>query len=264
MKESNKHIRACIYKLYDFRSNIPANLLSKKINEVWNIKDLELKENIEVNDKEIKRKINIVKKSLHFLLCKNLVKFIAVSGSVGSEFSKKEDDIDLFIIVKNDTAWIYRLYLYMRNLSRRIIRSKERVSNGENVKDKFCINLITEERALLFEDDIFNLNELLYIKPVYNENFLNVIYLNNPWLKDKYFVSDEFLNRETIRVGDVKGLSKRNYLLIPINFFLFILQIFYMSIMRHQPDYKRLWKGFLRGRIEFFPKEFREEKIKNL
>ena len=53
MKESNKYIRACIYKLYDFRSNIPANLSSKKINEVWNIKDLELKENIEVNDKEI-------------------------------------------------------------------------------------------------------------------------------------------------------------------------------------------------------------------
>ena len=262
MKKNSNPVGACIYKLYDFRSNIPANLSSEKVRQVWGINDFNFEENVKLNEKEIKRKLNIVKNKLPYLLGKNFVKFIGVSGSVGSEFANEEDDIDLFIVVKNDTSWIYRLLLYIKNLSMRIIRSKEKVINGESVKDKFCINLITEQRALLFEDDIFNLNELLYLKPIYNEDFIKVIYLSNPWLKDRYFVSDKFLNRDSIKVGDIKNLARRNVLLIPVNFLFFLVQILYMVIMHHDPDFQRLWNGFLHGRIEFFPKDFRGEKIK--
>jgi len=265
MKENSNFIRACISKLYDFRSNIPANLSNERVRNIWDIEisssdtQQNIKERIEIFD----RKLNIAKDYLKFLLFKKLVRFIGVSGSVGSEFAKDEDDIDLFIVVRNDTAWIYRFFLYLKDLSRRAIRSKEKVIKGVEVKDKFCINLITEERSLIFEDDIFNFNELLYIKPLYNSEFLNVIYLNNPWLKDKYLVSEKFLKRDLVKMGDVKKLTKRNYLLIPVNFFLFLLQIIYMSLMKHGPDYGRLWKGFMSGRVEFFPKDFREEKIKD-
>jgi hypothetical protein len=231
---------------------------------VWGIDGLKLNENIKVNDKEVERKLNFVETHLQSLLFKNLVRFIGVSGSVGSEFVKEEDDIDLFIVVKNDLSWIYRLCLYIRNHSKKTIRSKEKIIKGESVKDKFCINLITEERALLFEDDIFNLNELIYLKPVYKKEYIKVIYLNNPWLKDKYFLSKQFLDQSSVKVGDIKDLAKRKFLLIPINFLLFILQILYMLVMNHNPDLNRLWKGFLQGRIEFFPKDFKEEKIKKV
>mgnify|MGYP001035465109 CR=1 FL=1 len=265
MKKNNDFVQACIYKLYDFRSNIPANLSKETVKNIWDIEisESDIPQNIRGRSKILDRKINIAQDSLELLLLKRSVRFIGVSGSVGSEFAKEGDDIDLFIVVKNDTAWIYRLCLYFRNLSKRKIRSKEKVIRGEDVKDKFCINLITEERSLIFEEDIFNFNELIYIKPVYNKNFLNVIYLNNSWLKDKYLVSEKFLRRDLVKMGDVKKLTKRNFLLIPINFCLFLSQIIYMLLMRHGPDYRRLWKGFVTGRIEFFPKDFRKGKIKD-
>lgn len=266
MKQNEEFIRACILKLYDFRSNIPANLSVEKVKSIWDIEILQsdIPSNIKETSEILDRKINIAEKSLELLLCKKFVRFIGISGSVGSEFAKEGDDIDLFIIVKNDTSWIYRLCLYLRNFSKNIIRSKEKITRGEDVKDKFCVNLITEERSLIFEDDLFNLNEIIYLKPLYNGKFLNLIYLNNPWLKDKYLVSEKFLRKDLIEMGDVKKLTKRNFLLVPINFVLFLLQVVYMSIMKHSPDYKRLWKGFINGRIEFFPKDFRKNKVEGV
>lgn len=263
MKEKDDLIRACIYKLYDFRANIPANLDSDKVKKVWNveIEQEKIPKLIHVQKDLLHRKIEITERSLKWLVLKPFVRFIGISGSVASEFPQDEDDIDLFIVTKNDTAWIYRLYLYLMNISHKKIRSNEKVRRGEGVKDKFCINLITEERCLYFEDDIFNLNELLYIKPVYNKDFLNVIYLNNHWLRDKYFVSEKFLNTEVIKVKDVKNLTRRNLFLVPINTFCFIGQICFMMVMKHNPDYGRLWRGFLDGKIEFFPKDFKKEKI---
>ena len=264
MKEKRNLVETSIYKLYDFRAKIPANLNSKKVKKVWNIeiKQEQIPKLIDIKEGIFKKKIRIVQESLDWLVFRPFVRFVGVSGSVASEFAKEDDDIDLFIVVKNDTAWIYRLCLYLKNFSKHIIRSKEKVIKGEDVKDKFCINLITEERSLIFEDDIFNLNELIYLKPLYNEKFLNLIYLNNSWLKDKYLVSEKFLRKDLVKIGDMKKLSKRSFLLIPINFVFFLLQVIYMSIMRHSPDYKRLWGGFINGRIEFFPKSFREEKVK--
>ncbi len=262
MSKPDEKIKNIINQLYRFRSVIPANLTVKKVKEVWdvNFEEKKLTRVIEPRKNIIKEKMNIARESMNIFLLPIFVKFVGVSGSVGSEFAKKEDDIDLFIVTKNDTVWIYRILLYIKNLFSKKIRSK----GDKDVKDKFCINFLVEERALEFEDDIFNLNELLYLKPLYNKRYLPVIFLNNSWLKDKYFVSNKFLKRESLKVGDIKNLKKRKHILIPINFIAFIMQFVYMLITDHKPDLKRLLTGFKKGRVEFYPKSFKENKMKDL
>jgi len=262
MNKPDEKILNVINQLYTFRSAIPANLTMEKVKKVWGItpKGEQFKEGIEPRKNIIKKKMKISEESIDIFLFPLFIKFIGVSGSVASEFAKKGDDIDLFIVTKNDTVWIYRLLLYIKNLFSKKIRAK----GNQEVENKFCINFLVEERALEFEDDIFNFNELLYLKPLYNEKYLSVIYLNNSWLKDKYFVSKNFLDRESIKVGDIKNLQKRNFFLIPINFFAFLMQFVYMFIRNHKPDVKRLFEGFKKGRVEFYPKSFKEKKLKNL
>lgn len=262
MSKPDEKIINVINQLYRFRSVIPANLTIKKVKEVWgvNFEEKKLARVIEPRKNIIKEKMHIARDSMNIFLLPTFVKFVGVSGSVGSEFAKKEDDIDLFIVTKNDTVWIYRILLYIKNLFGKKIRSK----GDQDVKDKFCINFLVEERALQFEDDIFNLNELLYLKPLYNKKYLSVIYLNNSWLKDKYFVSNKFLKKESIKVSDIKNLKKRRYLLIPINFLAFIMQFIYMFIRNHKPDLRRLLRGFKKGKVEFYSKSFKVDKMRNL
>jgi hypothetical protein len=262
MTEDKKKIRDVVDKLYQFRAKIPANLAIEKVKRVWgiDISQDSVPELIEPRKNIIEEKIKIAEYSVDKILLKRFVKFVGVSGSVASEFASDQDDIDLFIVVRNDTVWIYRLFLYLRNLGKDSIRSK----GNPDVKNKLCINFLVEQRAMDFESDIFNLNELIYLKPLYNKNFIHVIFLSNSWLEEKYLVSEEFLGKEKLKVGDLKEIGKRNYFLTIINFVAFLLQILFMIFTNHDPDIKRLFVGFREGRVQFYPKGFKEEKLKNI
>ena len=67
------------------------------------------KRNIFVN-----QKVEIAKKNIPILLVGNLVKFIGISGSVGSGFAKEEDDIDIFVVTRNGTMWLYRALVQIK------------------------------------------------------------------------------------------------------------------------------------------------------
>jgi predicted nucleotidyltransferase len=266
MQKNTERIEECIERIKEFRANIPANLTIKKVRDVWGVK-IEQKEELKVMEPRkniIDKKIKIARISLEWLVIKPFVKFVAISGSVASEFAKEQDDIDLFIVVKNDTVWIYRLLIYIKNLFKQKIRSKEKSIKGKSVKDKLCINFLVEQRSLALEEDIFNFNELIYMKPIYNEEFKQLIFLNNMWIKDRYLVSNEFFYFDGLKVGDVKELTERNYFLFFINLIAFIGQLLFMIVMQHKPEISRLWKGFKKGSVEFYPREFKKEKLKDI
>jgi len=128
---------------------------------------------------------------------------------------------------------------------------------GSMVKDKFCVNLICEERDLVFDDDIFNFNELMYLIPIFNERYLSYIYSQNDWLRSRYGVKGELLmSRELV--------SKRgSWLVRVINFKFFVLQLLFMIVSSHRPEMDRLWSNYKRGRIEFFPRNFKKEIMGN-
>ena len=187
---------------------------------------------------------------VHSLVNRFFVIFIAITGSVATGNATEDDDIDFFAVVRDHTAWIYRLWLYGRNLFNRKLNKK----SLRNSKDRLCINFIVEERALTFaQHDLFTLNEILQMIPVYNRNFYNRILTANAWL-----TTDFKIRMDTDRNPDRHALKKYFFLLLaPVNWLAFILQLAFMAISRHNPEYKRLFKNTFRGTIEFWPSQRR-------
>lgn len=200
-----------------------------------------------------------------------LVKFAAITGSVAAGRAKENDDIDIFIVVKNYTSWIYRALLMIKMY--RKVRHVVDELNVEKVKNKFCINFIVEERALTFEqEDIFTFHELIYMKPILNLEFINIILSKNPWLFSTFCLSQE--NSVNFIKEKEKGISFRNkkfirvYLthlvltpLFLLNTLFMVVQIVYMYLFNHKPNFKRIFEGYLSGQIAFYPEGFKEEKI---
>lgn len=246
-----------ILKKYSiFRANMNVPIDRKLLSKYWNLSNCDTRTiNIaEINNPIIKKKISIVKERIDLLIVFKFVKFVGVSGSVASGFAKEEDDIDIFVVVKNDRAWIYRALVLFRNIFHKQIR----MGKG-SVKDKLCLNFISEERGLEMESDIFNLNELLSLVPIFNPDYLNTILLSNRWIFDEYLV-----NRKVVDKGMKRANKKRYPLYSILNLIFFLPQLFYMIVSNHNPDFKRIWKNYKQGRLEFFPDSFRKERLEDL
>jgi len=260
-----KEIEEIVSDFITFRSNMGVNLSVKKAQYIWGksvtkrlsmntFKRLERGTKIG-NSKIIKGKVDIAKKNLNILIVFNWVRFIGISGSVAAGFAKEGDDIDIFIVVKNGCAWIYRGILTIHNIFNHVIRTKK---DRENVKDLLCINFIIEESGLELEGDIFNFHELMYLVPVYNERYLKYIYEKNTWLLKDYLVNKDLLQG---RERSSKGV---NFLIRGLNFFAYFSQILFMLISGHSPQMRRLFKNYKKGRIEFFPSDYKKKILKRL
>lgn len=239
-----------------FRRNMGIPIDKKVYLKFWGNRILDGIDIKEINSSILKEKIDIAKISLKSLMLFDWVKFIAISGSVASGFAKNEDDIDIFIIVKNNRAWIYRGIILFMDIFHKKIRVE---GNGRNVKDKLCVNFITEERNLSLESDIFNLNEIISLIPLYNEEYFTNLLENNKWIFDKYSVSKRLLDG-----GYTKNDLKRYPLFFFVNLFFLYPQLLHMIVFNHKPDINRIMENFKNGRIEFFPKNFKKEKLNDL
>ena len=237
--------------LINFRSLMGLPVSKSEVKRIWGKKYYrEIPSDIVLGDtrNDIQDiKLDICNANLHNLLVFNWVKFIGISGSVAAGFCREEDDIDVFIVVRNDVAWLYRGILSIMNLFHKKIRVKWR----SDIKDKFCINFICEERGLCFDNDIFNFHELMYLIPVYNEKYLNFIYSQNLWLREEHRIKlENITTRERIS-------EKKIFLLPLLNRIAFYLQLGFMKIFGHSPNISRLRNNYRLGRVEFFPGNYK-------
>jgi len=127
-------------------------------------------------------KISIAQKNISNLIISDYVKFVGISGSVAAGISQEYDDIDIFIVLKDHTVWLYRLKTWLRNLTKKNIRRRtilplnleNNLRNNFAFKDKLCINYLIEESAVnKIEKNIFNLHEIHSLIPIYNPNYKN-------------------------------------------------------------------------------------------
>jgi len=198
-----------------------------------------------------REQIEFIKKSLKFNKIfehLRIVKYVGISGSLAARKFIEGEDLDLFFVVANDTAWIYR------GLLKLFLGKKGRLYETNDIANSLCINFIVEERATYFESDVFTFHELLHLINIYNGKYKQQVLFANKWLKQMYGV--EVDSNESPR-------SKRNILLIPINYFAYILQVFFMKLMRHNPSLQRIKKNFKKGRIAFYPSTFNDSVKKN-
>lgn len=94
------------------------------------------------------------------------IRLLGVSGGLALDNASKSDDIDLFIITSRSRLWLTRLLvgLTLEALGlRRKYSDKRQDSSG-----KFCVNmLITEDRLVQSDQDIFIAHEILQLKVLF-------------------------------------------------------------------------------------------------
>lgn len=211
----------------------------------------------EINENPIVlNKVSKTKETIDKFLFRDWVKFISITGSVAAGDPDENDDIDLFIVVKDHRAWIYRLVRLILQFKNNQLRRY----GEESVRDAFCPNFICETRSLHFEaENIFTLHEMLRMIAVYNEPFRDSIFRANSWIKQYHINVDRFNNSEAEERA-VENL----YLWKTINFIAFLIQVAYMVIAQHKPDFKRLLNGYKRGEIHFYPRDFSNKKLEDV
>ena len=248
-------MKKSVENLEKFRTLMGASLKKDDVKRIWGKSFLrESKEKYEQDTNEIvKGKLEYAENTIKVLEIFNWVKFIGISGSVGAGFAKEEDDIDVFVVVKNGTAWIYRGLISIFN----IFHNKIRAKRHKVIKNKLCLNMICEERGLEFDSDMFNFHELMFLIPLYNEKYLNFIYSNNLWLRDSYFVKKDLLYSKISQGKDANIFIKF------LNTVFYLLQICFMYVSNHRPNVKRIRRNYKKGRIEFFEEDFKKEKLED-
>lgn len=248
-----KEIKKSVKNLERFRTLMGASLRKDDVKRIWGKSFLrESRERYEQNANEIVNgKLEYARDTIKILKISNWVKFIGISGSVGAGFAKEEDDIDIFVVVKDGTAWVYRGLISLLNL----FHNKVRAKRHRIIKDKLCLNMICEERGLEFDSDMFNFHELMFLIPLYNEKYLNFIYSDNLWLRDSYFVKKDLLYTKISKSKDVNLLVKF------LNAIFYLLQICFMYISNHKPNVKRIRRNYKKGKIEFFEEEYKKDKL---
>lgn len=239
-----------LLKIAIFRKNMKLGIEESKINQFW--PDFEPLDSEFISDEknvEIKNeKISIAKKYVKDLLIFDWVKFVGISGSVAAGTLQEKDDIDLFIVVKNDRMWLYRGIILLRLLS----SSVRRMWGEKEVANKLDTNFICEERGVVFKPgNIFIAHELLYLIPIYNEGYYDNLLDYNAELLGKYEIKRE-----------LKSPNSSRSLLGVLDFMAFNLQLLYMKIYKHDPEIMRLKINNRLGRIAFYPKGYNLGKVR--
>jgi predicted nucleotidyltransferase len=182
------------------------------------------------------KKINKAKKIAKILgkKFKNIL-FIGVTGSVAAGFPKKNDDIDLFIIVKSNTLWITRFWIRVfvawNKIPHRKFGKKEK-------KDEFCFNMWLDESALKLPKNKQNLKnavDLILMKKLYDKKNTYWKFLKaNDWAKKYtatpyYNLLSKSPSSATVEVSlfDKRGTKT-------LNFLYFVFQYWYLRLKKRK------------------------------
>jgi predicted nucleotidyltransferase len=250
-----KSIEKIVDEVLEFRLQMGLSLSEEDIKYIWGKRNLRVvksdgsKFSKENENRYSLEKIEICKRNISKLIIFDWVRFVGVSGSVAAGFAKEEDDIDIFVVVRNGTMWLYRGLIVFSNLFHNKIRAKRH----KDVKDKLCVNLICEERGIQFENDMFNFHELMFLKPILNEKYINYLYSQNNWLEKEYGVKKENSNTKIV------PRKKVSIIIRIINYLAFIAQVSFMIVLGHNPNIKRLENNNKEGRIEFFEYDYKRK-----
>lgn len=150
------------------------------------------------------------------------VLFIGVSGSLAVGNCKRDDDIDFFIITKNNYLWTTRLLV---NLALLALKSK-RKRNSKEVSDTICVNMYLSEANLTMPKqrrNIYTAHEIIQIRALVNKEKTHERFAcSNQWIEK--FLPNARSCEKIVRRKDINA----SRVLFFLNKLLFLLQYGYM------------------------------------
>jgi len=210
-------------------------------------------------------KISIAQKNISNLIIKDFVQFIGISGSVGAGISQEFDDIDIFIVLKDHTVWLYRLVIWFKNLNKKNIRRRtilplnidKKIRNNLAFKDKLCINYLIEESSLnLIEKNIFNLHEIHSLIPIYNTQYkIHLMSICSSWVDSSLMMLNNYSPKS--QSGNITNIFVRI-----ADLFAFCAQSLYMFY--HGAKISEIFSARKNGYIKTFDLSFAREIIRRI
>jgi len=187
--------------------------------------------------KESQRKIAQAYKTASILSIIPTVLLIGVSGGTSMHNADKNDDIDFFIIARENTIWQTRFFSVLAlTLLRRYRKRSLRI-----VADKICLNMLVDESGLTFPEDrqdLYTAHEIVQMKPIFNKHkTYEKFILANKWvenfLPNSIMINDKgFSSRaEVERMKSKQQQVATAYLLFAVEFLVKEIQLWY--IKRH-------------------------------
>lgn len=210
-----------------------------------------------------KQKLLIAKRVVAILKYIPTIKLIGISGSVAMQNATEKDDIDLFIVAKEETVWLTR---FLATIFVEVF-AKRRRPNDRNVADKICLNMFVDENYLAIaktKQNIYTAHEVCQLKVLFDRNNTYQKFLvANQWVR-KYLPNG--IEMKKLRNEVIKKEFKSNYLITLLLYYFNMiaktLQLWYMH--RHLTS-ELITDHFL----AFHPKDYTkdilaafEEKIK--
>lgn len=171
-------------------------------------------------EKESLKKIKIAKKVVKKLSLIPTIKLIGISGNLSLKNADEKDDIDLFIVVKQNTVWITRFFTI---LILKFLR-KHRKRKDKNVKNKICLNMFLDEENLSFKKNIYLAHEIIQLLPMLNrDNTYQKFLSDNAWVLN-YMPNSKKIIKQSCSVSKAK-----KSLLKYIDYLFMVPQLLYMK-----------------------------------
>ncbi len=137
---------------------------------------------------EAARKKKIIDRDLGFIESVSGICLIGLTGKLALGVASPNDDIDIMIITDTGVVWTVRLLASIK-LDR---KKRRRKPHDVDVKDKFCLNMFLDRRALKMptdEQDVFSAHELMQMKPLCDRcGIYREFFLQNEWI-DNYLAN---------------------------------------------------------------------------
>jgi len=108
---------------------------------------------------------------------------IGISGSLAMKNATVSDDIDLFIITKENSIWITRLLVTLILL----FLNKKRNRRMRNASGRFCTNMFITDNALTItskKQNLYTAHEVVQMKPMFDvDHTYKKFLISNAWVK---------------------------------------------------------------------------------
>lgn len=173
-------------------------------------------------EKYVNKKYVIAKKICSILSVIPTILLVGISGGLAMGNVKKGDDIDLFIIAKNNTLWSTRLAVLLLLGVMGVRRSKDTV----DVADKICVNMIVTVDGMgvpLKKQNLFTAHEVAQMKPLFVRTDTYQRFLEaNSW-------AGKFLPNALARMKNEESRIKEKTKFMVLEFLSKKLQLWYMK-----------------------------------
>jgi hypothetical protein len=154
------------------------------------------------------------------------IKFIGLTGSNAFESCDNDDDLDIFIICKQDRLWICYFSIVL-------------ISKLFKKRKVLCVNYLVDEKNLLFgKKTYYTAVQLVQMLPVYNKPSKQILIQANPWLATclpnlNNEVNPEIADQKKENKGS--GFQFFSGLMQKMNKLIF--ERYYLRIAKKFPDY---------------------------